>query len=135
MVSSGDLLLARCSVPAPKIAPRDNFPAWGPLLQRLHEKCQLPEAGVTKLAAVGRGHVHCGRKMKEQTARLNQVLKTAIGALGFSLREVERRLGLSRGYLTRLFAGEMDLKIDHVVEIAGVLGVEPEEIFRLAFPA
>jgi transcriptional regulator with XRE-family HTH domain len=73
--------------------------------------------------------------MKEQTARLNQVLKTAIGALGFSLREVERRLGLSRGYLTRLFAGEMDLKIDHVVEIAGVLGVEPEEIFRLAFPA
>ena len=72
--------------------------------------------------------------MKDQTARLSQVLKTAIGALGFSLREVERRLGLSRGYLTRLFAGEMDLKIDHVVDIAGVLGVEPEEIFHLAFP-
>ncbi len=73
--------------------------------------------------------------MKEQTAHLNKILKTAIGALGFSLREVERRLGLSRGYLTRLFAGEMDLKVDHVVDIAGVLGVEPEEIFRLAFPA
>ena len=72
--------------------------------------------------------------MKEQTARLNKILKTAISALGFSLREVERRLGLSRGYLTRLFAGEMDLKIDHVVDIAGVLGIEPEEIFRLAFP-
>jgi len=72
--------------------------------------------------------------MKEETARLSQVRKTAIGALGFSLRQVERRLGLSRGYLTRLFAGEMDLKIDRVVEIAGVLGVEPEEIFRLAFP-
>jgi transcriptional regulator with XRE-family HTH domain len=72
--------------------------------------------------------------MKEQTAHLNKILKAAIGSLGFSLREVERRLGLSRGYLSRLFAGEMDLKVDHVVEIAGVLGVEPEEIFRLAFP-
>ena len=73
--------------------------------------------------------------MKSQTVQLSQVLKRAIRALGLSLREVERRLGMSRGYLTRLFAGEMDLKVDHVVLIAEILGVEPEEIFRLAFPA
>ena len=73
--------------------------------------------------------------MKSQTAHLSQVLKTSIRALGLSLREVERRLGMSRGYLTRLFSGEMDLKVDHVVEIADILGVEPEEIFRLAFPS
>jgi transcriptional regulator with XRE-family HTH domain len=42
---------------------------------------------------------------------------------------------MSRGYLSRLFAGEMDLKVDHVVEIAEALGVEPEELFRLAFPS
>jgi len=72
--------------------------------------------------------------MKEQTVHLNQILKRSIGSLGFSLREVERRLGLSRGYLTRLFGGEIDLKMDHVVDIAGVLGIAPEEIFRLAFP-
>jgi transcriptional regulator with XRE-family HTH domain len=72
--------------------------------------------------------------MKPQTAHLAKVLKTSIHALGLSLREVERRLDLSRGYLTRLFAGEMDLKSDHVVEIADALGVEPEELFRLAFP-
>jgi transcriptional regulator with XRE-family HTH domain len=73
--------------------------------------------------------------MKTQTTRLNQVLKTSIRALGLTLREVERRLGMSRGYLSRLFAGEMDLKVDHVVEIAEILGIEPEEIFRLAFPS
>lgn len=72
--------------------------------------------------------------MESQTAHLARVLKKSISALGLSLREIERRLGLSRGYLTRLFAGEMDLKVDHVVEIAKALGIEPEEIFRLAFP-
>jgi transcriptional regulator with XRE-family HTH domain len=72
--------------------------------------------------------------MKDQTAQLIKVLKTSISTLGLSLREVERRLKLSRGYLTRLFGGEMDLKVDHVTEIAEVIGVEPEELFRLAFP-
>ncbi len=72
--------------------------------------------------------------MKDQTAHLCQVLKQATRALGLSLREVERRLGLSRGYFTRLFAGEIDLKIDHVADIAGALDVDPDEFFRLAFP-
>jgi len=72
--------------------------------------------------------------MKDQTAQLCKVLKSSIRTLGMSLREVERRLEMSRGYLTRLFAGEMDLKVDHVIEIAGAICVEPEEIFRLAFP-
>jgi transcriptional regulator with XRE-family HTH domain len=72
--------------------------------------------------------------MKTETAQLSRVLKKSIHTLGLSLREVERRLGMSRGYLTRLFAGEMDLKMDHVVDIAGALGIEAEEIFQLAFP-
>jgi len=71
--------------------------------------------------------------MKSQTAELVKVLKTSIHALGLSLREVERRLKLSRGYLSRLFGGEMELKVDHVVEIADVIGIPPEEIFELAF--
>jgi transcriptional regulator with XRE-family HTH domain len=73
--------------------------------------------------------------MKSQTAHLSHTLKTAIKTMGLSLREVEKRLGMSRGYLTRLFGGEIDLKVDHVADIAEALGVEPEEIFRLAFPA
>jgi transcriptional regulator with XRE-family HTH domain len=73
--------------------------------------------------------------MKSETAQLSKVLKAAIGAFGLTLKETEGRLGKSRGHLTRLFAGEFDLKVDHVVEIAELLGVDPEEIFRLAFPA
>jgi transcriptional regulator with XRE-family HTH domain len=62
------------------------------------------------------------------------VLKAIIRGLGFTNREVERRLGLSRGYLTRLFSGVMDLRYDHITEIADVIGVDPEDIFRLAYP-
>jgi transcriptional regulator with XRE-family HTH domain len=69
-----------------------------------------------------------------QTAHLRKVLRTAITSLGLSLKEVQQRMGVSGGYLTRLFAGEIDVKVDHVVAIAEVLGVEPEELFWLAFP-
>jgi len=62
------------------------------------------------------------------------VLKATMRGLGFTNREVERRLGVSRGYLTRLFSGVMDLRYDHVSEIAKAIGVEPEDIFRLAYP-
>lgn len=72
--------------------------------------------------------------MKPQTQHMIVVLKAIIRGLGFTNREVERRLGLSRGYLTRLFSGVMDLRYDHVSEIADVIGVDPEDIFRLAYP-
>lgn len=62
------------------------------------------------------------------------VLRTTIRALGFTNREIETRLGVSRGYLTRLFAGTMDLRFDHISDIAEAIGVEPEELLRLAFP-
>jgi transcriptional regulator with XRE-family HTH domain len=72
--------------------------------------------------------------MEPQTKHMIVVLKAIIRGLGFTNREVERRLGLSRGYLTRLFSGVMDLRYDHVTEIANVIGVDPEDIFRLAYP-
>ena len=72
--------------------------------------------------------------MKPQTQHMIDVLKSVIRALGLTLREVEGRLGVSRGYLTRLFSGVMDLRFDHISEIAEAVGIEPDEILRLAFP-
>jgi transcriptional regulator with XRE-family HTH domain len=72
--------------------------------------------------------------MESQTAQLIKVLKSAIPALGFTQKEVESRLKLSQGYLSRLFGGQIDLKVDHVAQICRILQVDPEEIFRLAFP-
>jgi transcriptional regulator with XRE-family HTH domain len=72
--------------------------------------------------------------MKPQTQHMIGVLRTTIRALGFTNREIETRLGVSRGYLTRLFAGTMDLRFDHISDIAEAIGVEPEELLRLAYP-
>jgi transcriptional regulator with XRE-family HTH domain len=62
------------------------------------------------------------------------MLKTAMKVLGFTNRDVERKLGLSGSYLSRLFSGMIDLKVDHVVAISKVVGIEPEEMFQIAFP-
>ncbi|HZI74598.1 MAG TPA: helix-turn-helix transcriptional regulator [Gemmatimonadales bacterium] len=62
------------------------------------------------------------------------MLKTAMKVLGFTNRDVERKLGLSGSYLSRLFSGMIDLKVDHVVAISRVVGMEPEEMIQIAFP-
>lgn len=69
-----------------------------------------------------------------EVRRLRTMLKTAMKVLGFTNRDVERKLGLSGSYLSRLFSGMIDLKVDHVVAIARVVGLEPEEVFQIAFP-
>lgn len=54
--------------------------------------------------------------------------------LGFTNRDVQEKLGLSGSYLSRLFSGLIELRVEHVVDIARAIDVEPEEIFQLAFP-
>ena len=72
--------------------------------------------------------------MKPQTERLIFVLRAAIRAVGLTFKEVEKRLNVSGGYLTRLFAGQMPIRVDQITEIAEAAGLDPDEIYRLAFP-
>jgi transcriptional regulator with XRE-family HTH domain len=72
--------------------------------------------------------------MRPQTEHILQILKTAMRILGCTNREMERKLGVSGGYLSRLFAGAMELRFEHIVDIAGALGLSVEEIFRFAYP-
>lgn len=69
-----------------------------------------------------------------EVRRLLQVLKTSMKVLGFTNRDVERKMGLSGSYLSRLFSGLIELRVEHVVDIAKAIGIEPEEIFQIAFP-
>lgn len=54
--------------------------------------------------------------------------------LDITNREVEKKLGQSYGYLSRLFAGTIDLKMDHVLDICEAIGLRPAEFFHLAYP-
>ena len=73
-------------------------------------------------------------KNDAEVVRITELLKTAIRMSGASNREVERRLGLSAGYLSRLFAGGIELKVKHVLDISDVIQLDPGEFFQLVFP-
>lgn len=54
--------------------------------------------------------------------------------LDITNREVEKKLGLSYGYLSRLFAGAIELKIEHILDLCAAIGLRPAEFFHLAYP-
>lgn len=63
-----------------------------------------------------------------------QVLKTIMRILGYTNRDIERKLGLSSSYLSRLFSGGLELRFEHIVNIARAMGLEPQEVFYFAYP-
>ncbi len=72
--------------------------------------------------------------MTPETEHIIKVLRTAMRVLGYKYQDVEAKLGVAPGYIGRLFRGVMQLRVDHVVDIARAIGLEPEELFQIAFP-
>lgn len=62
------------------------------------------------------------------------MLQVAIRMLELSNREVERRLNWTPGYMTRILKGTIELKVEHLVDIAGAIGLSPRELLLFAFP-
>jgi len=71
---------------------------------------------------------------KLEVERLIRVLTTAMRILDISNREVERRLDLSPSYLSRLFNGLIELRVEHLIAISRAIGLKPAELFHLAYP-
>lgn len=66
--------------------------------------------------------------------RILRMLQVAIRMLELSNREVERRLNWTPGYMTRILKGTIELKVEHLVDIAGAIGLSPREMLLFAFP-
>ncbi|HYG61982.1 MAG TPA: helix-turn-helix transcriptional regulator [Thermoanaerobaculia bacterium] len=66
--------------------------------------------------------------------RILTVLRTSMRILGVTNREIEKRLGVSVGYLSRLFHGSVELKVEHVLAITQAIGLHPAELFHLLYP-
>jgi transcriptional regulator with XRE-family HTH domain len=74
-------------------------------------------------------------RWKQEAARLISLIQAIQRLLGVTNREIERRLGLSPSYLSRLFNGLIALRFDHIASIVDALGLRLEEFFWLAYPA
>ena len=72
--------------------------------------------------------------MNQSTRQMLDALRSALRLLGLSNREVEKRLGVSVGYLSRLFSGTIELRFEHIADLARVLEMDPVELLYFAFP-
>lgn len=72
--------------------------------------------------------------MDPETQRLVNLLKVCLKILGVTNREVARRMGMSPSYISKLFSGASELRLDHVIRICRAADLEPAEFFALAYP-
>ena len=70
----------------------------------------------------------------EQVTHLTEMLRTVIRLSDFTNRDIERKLGFSGGYLSRLFGGQVEIKISHILNVLEIIGMYPSEFFQIAFP-
>lgn len=70
---------------------------------------------------------------QKEVERVLQLLKGVLRMLGITSREVERRLGVAPSYLSRVFTGAVEFKLEHIVAVCRVIGLHPAEFFSLAY--
>jgi magnesium chelatase family protein len=70
----------------------------------------------------------------ERIRWLVDTLKVALRLLDVTNRAIETKNGWSHGYLSRLFGGTIELRLDHVFAILDAIGVSAAEFFLLAYP-
>lgn len=71
---------------------------------------------------------------EDEVVRLTNLLSAAVKFSNITQREVERKLGLSSGSLSRLFSGGIELKMKHILDICEVIGFSPSRFFHAAYP-
>jgi len=71
---------------------------------------------------------------KDEVRRLLDVLQTLMRMLAVSNREIERRLELKHGTVSRLLNGQIEAKLEVVLGVARALGLDYEELFSFAYP-
>lgn len=71
---------------------------------------------------------------EDEVVRLTNLLAAAVKFSNVTQREVERKLGLSSGSLSRLFSGGIELKVKHILDICEVIDFSPSRFFQSAYP-
>jgi len=69
-----------------------------------------------------------------ESERYMSILRSAMRVLGMQHRELDKKLGWNPSYLSRLFNGVIDLKVDHLPQLVKGVGLEMQEFLRLAYP-
>jgi transcriptional regulator with XRE-family HTH domain len=71
---------------------------------------------------------------EEEVRRLLNLLRSLMRLLGFSNREIERRMGINQGSVSRVFSGHIEAKLGLVLGVARSIGMRYDEFFAFAYP-
>ena len=71
---------------------------------------------------------------EEEVLRITRLLDKAVRDSRTTKKSIEKRMGWSAGYMTRLMRGVIELKLRHIFDIAAMIGVEPANFFHSAYP-
>jgi hypothetical protein len=73
-------------------------------------------------------------RYEPEISRIRQFLKMLLRFLEVTHRKVETKMEVQFGYLTRVVAGSIDLKLGHILAICEVAEIDPAELFRILYP-
>jgi DNA-binding Xre family transcriptional regulator len=66
--------------------------------------------------------------------QLREVLRKAVQAAGLTNRELERRIGIGSGNIYRMYDGQLDLRVRHLIALADLLEIPPSDLLELGCP-
>jgi hypothetical protein len=69
--------------------------------------------------------------MSEDLRQLRAVMRQAIGACGLSSRNIETAMGIGHGALERILDGRNDVRVRHILGLARLLKVPPQDFLEL----
>jgi len=72
--------------------------------------------------------------MRTETEHMLATLRTLMRLLGFRNADIEKKLGLSLSYLSRLFCGGIMLRFEHILDIGAAMGLKPQELISFTYP-
>jgi transcriptional regulator with XRE-family HTH domain len=70
----------------------------------------------------------------DDLTQLRQLLARAVQASGRPQRELEREIGVGSGSLQRLLSGDLDLKVEHLTNLARLLRIPPGDLLAAGCP-
>lgn len=71
---------------------------------------------------------------RQASHRALVALRRSIRASPLSQRRIEQHAGFSKGYLSQLLAGNLDLKLRHILGVLEALGIAPGQFFAGLYP-
>ena len=72
--------------------------------------------------------------MSEDLRQLRAVMRQAISASRVAVREIEAAMGCGHGNLERILDGRNELRVRHILGLARLLRVPPQDFLELGIP-